>query len=234
MKNTVTKVLLVSLAITSVASISAHASPKPKVKVNNSAVLTVIHAIPAGFGADKVDVYSNDALVVNDATPGATKSFTLEPGTQRVAIYADGVVPSSTTSSLLSFRPIYLSHGTNVSFVAHLNANEQPVLTLFKNKNTEPGKKREWLTVRHVAAAPAVDVKSNSLVLFRALMSGMERKRALPLGSYPVNVVLSGTSTSALPSTNVVIKDGKNLIVYVWGSASKNNLQYFTQEVDTK
>lgn len=234
MKRAITKVLIASLVLATGATVTANASPKPKVKYKDPIQMTVIHAIPAGFGADKVDVYSNDMLVINDATPGAVKSFTLEPGTQRIAIYADGVTPSSETASVLSFRPVYLSKGMNVSFVAHLNATEKPVLSLFRNMNTEPGKKREWLTVRHVAAAPAVDVRTDSVVLIRSLTSAMERKLSLRIGTYPVSVVLAGTTTPALPATSVTIKDEKNLIVYVWGAASKGNLQYLIQEVVTK
>ena len=207
---------------------------KPKPKKQDPAVFTIIHAIPATYGADKVDIYSNGALIFNDATPGTSKSFAIESGTQRIAIYADGVVPSSETASILSYRPVYLGHGKDVTFVAHLNSQEKPALTLYKNMDTEPGKKRSWLTVRHVAAAPAVDVKSDANTLFRAVTNGMERKTSLRLGTYPVSVVLAGTSTNALPPTNVEIKDNKNLIVYVWGSAAKSNLQYLTQTVNTK
>jgi hypothetical protein len=207
---------------------------KPKAKIQDPAVFTIIHAIPATFGADKVDVYSNGTLILNDAIPGSSKSFAVESGSQRIAIYPDGVLPTSDTASILSYRPVYIGHGMDVTFVAHLNSQDKPSLTLYKNMNTEPGKKRAWLTVRHVAGAPAVDVKSDSLTLFRSLTNSMERKVSLRFGTYPVSVVLAGTNTNALPATTVDIKDNKNLIVYVWGSAAKSNLQYLTQTVNTK
>ena len=225
-----------TLALLSVllSSNGALATPKPKTKGNDLAIMTVIHAIPISFGADKVDIYSNGNLVIDNAIPGGVKSFTLEPGIQQVSIYPDGIVPTSQTVPLLSYRPIYFARNTNVTYVAHLNNLEKPVLNLFKNMNTEPGKKRSWITVRHVAGAPTVDVRASSKVLFRSLANGSERKLSLTFGTYPVDVVLAGTSTVAIPGANVMIKDDVNTVVYAWGSATKGNLQFLIQEVTTK
>lgn len=227
---------VVSLALlgTLLTSNSVIADAKPKSKKNDMATMTVIHAIPATFGADKVDVYSNDKLIIDNATPGAMKSFSVDPGTQKISIYADGVLPTSETASVLSYRPINLAKGTDVTFVAHLNASDKPALSLFRNMNTEPGRKRSWLTVRHVAGAPAVDVRANAKVLFKSLTNGSERKVSLRFGTYPTDVVLAGTTTVAIPSANVMIKDNFNTVVYAWGSAAKGNLQFLIQEVTPK
>jgi hypothetical protein len=100
--------------------------------------------------------------------------------------------------------------------------------------NTEPGKKRSWLIVRHVAGAPAVDVRASSKILFRSLSNGSERKVSLRFGTYPTDVVLAGTTTVAIPSANVMIKDNVNTVVYAWGSAVKGNLQFLIQEIALK
>ncbi len=234
MKSLIFKTAQVTILAVVLSSGSATAAPKPKNKPSTPAVVTIIHAIPAGFGADKVDVYANGALLLNDAVPGAMKSFNIEPGSQQIAIYADGVTPTSDTASVLSFRPVYLANGVNVSFVAHLDSTGKATLSLFKNMNTEPGKKRSWLTVRHVAAAPAVDIATDSVTLFRSLNNGNERKVSLRYGSYPTEVRLAGTTTVAIPKANITIKDNVNMVVYAWGSASKGNLGYLIQEVATK
>jgi hypothetical protein len=210
-----------------------YADSKPK-KIEQSTVFTIIHAIPASFGADKVDVYANNKLIIDNAVPGATKSFSVAPGTQQISIYADGVLPTSDTPSVLSYRAMYLSKYSNVTFIAHLDAANKPMLSMFKNMNTEPGSKRSWLTVRHVAAAPAVDIRANGKVIFPRLLNGFERKVSLRYGTYPVDVVLADTSTVVIPSANLTIKQGVNTIVYAWGSASKGNLQYFVQELNTR
>ena len=202
-----------------------------KDKSDDKAVFTFIHAIPATFGADKVDVYSNGALIFDNATPGSTKSFSVMPGAQQISVYPDGVIPTSDTATVLSYRSIYIPKRSNVSFVAHLDATNKPKLSLFKNMNTEPGSRRSWLTVRHVAGAPTVDVRVNSKLLFRSLSNADERKISLRFGNYPVDVVLAGTTTVAIPTANLVIKDNINYVVYAWGSASKSNLQFLVQEV---
>ncbi|MEY3148813.1 MAG: hypothetical protein RL029_87 [Actinomycetota bacterium] len=234
MKSLIFKTAQVTILTVVLSAGSALAAPKPKNKSTSPVVVTVVHAIPAGFGADKVDVYANGALLLNDAIPGAMKSFNIEPGTQQIAIYADGVTPTSDTASVLSFRPVYLANGINVSFVAHLDSTGKATLSLFKNMNTEPGKKRSWLTVRHVAAAPAVDIVTDSVTLFRSLANGYERKTSLRYGIYPAEVRLAGTATVAIPKANITIKDNVNMVVYAWGSASKGNLGYLIQEVATR
>ncbi|MEY3325899.1 MAG: hypothetical protein RL694_786, partial [Actinomycetota bacterium] len=234
MKSLIFKTAQVTILAVVLSSGSATAAPKPKNKPSTPVVVTVVHAIPTGFGADKVDVYANGALLLNDAVPGAMKSFSIEPGSQQIAIYADGVVPTSGTASVLSFRPVYLAQGINASFVAHLDSAGKATLSLFKNMNTEPGKKRSWLTVRHVAAAPAVDIATDSVTLFRSLTNGNERKVSLRYGSYPTEVRLAGTTSVAIPKANITIKDNVNMVVYAWGSASKGNLGYLIQEVATK
>lgn len=234
LKHFINKAVVVSIFLMALTAISTQAAPKPKFKPTDTAVLTVLHAIPASFGADKVDVYSNDELILNDATPGAIKSFTVTEGSRKIDIYPDGVQPSSTTTPLLSYRAIYLSRHVDVTYVAHLNESGKPTLSLFRNKNTEPGKKRAWLTVRHVAAAPAVDIKTDSVTIFKSLSSGYERKVSLRFGTYSVSVLIAGTSSAVLPTNNVTIKDNQNQIIYLWGAASNSSLQYLSQKIETK
>ena len=138
-------IAVIAALLTASATGPLYADSKPKKKIDQSTFFTVIHAIPATFGADKVDVYANNKLIIDNAVPGASKSFTVEAGTQQISIYADGVLPTSDTASLLSYRAIYLPKYTNVTFIAHLDAANKPVLSLFKNMNTEPGSKRSWL-----------------------------------------------------------------------------------------
>ena len=222
--------LVLSLLIVPLSQ-SSYADSKKKFKVEENAVFTIIHAIPATFGADKVDVYSNGQLILDNATPGSSKTFSFAPGSQQIAIFPDGVTPTSGTVALLSYPATYLSKNSNVSFVAHLSAENKPKISLFKNMTTEPGSKRSWLTVRHIAGAPTVDVRANSKLLFRSLSNAEERKTSLRFGSYPVDAVLTQTSTVVIPSINFAIKDNINYVVYAWGSASKSNLQFLVQEV---
>ncbi|MEY3382432.1 MAG: hypothetical protein RLZZ17_170, partial [Actinomycetota bacterium] len=93
------------------------AEAKPKPQVDGTATYSVIHAIPAGFGADVVDIYANNSLIIDNATPGAVKSFKVAKGNVKVKIYANGVTPSDTATPLLATDDIYLGSGTDFSFV---------------------------------------------------------------------------------------------------------------------
>lgn len=97
---------------------------RTKAKASDLATYSVVHAIPTGYGADIVDVYANGTLVIDNAVPGAIKSFTVPKGNMLIQVYANGVVPGPTTTALLSSSNVYLSIGNNVSFVAHLTSDE--------------------------------------------------------------------------------------------------------------
>jgi hypothetical protein len=46
----------------------------------DDATFSVLHAIPAGLGADVIDVYAGRALIIDDLTPGALKTVKLPGG----------------------------------------------------------------------------------------------------------------------------------------------------------
>lgn len=203
-------------------------------KTTEKATMTIFHAIPLGFGADNVDIYANKVMMINGATPGALQTFSVDRGTEEVDIYAHGVVPSKTTTPLLSYKEVFLSHNYDVTFVAHLDKDSKPVISYFKNMTTSAGSKRSWLTVRHLAAAPEVDIRQNGTVLYKNLANGNERKKSFSLGTYSVDAVLAGTTTVALPAASVTLKKDLNTVLYVWGSAAKGNVQAKVQEISTK
>ena len=208
------------------------AMAKAKAKSTDKATYTIIHAIPSGNGADKVDVYANNTLIIDNATPGAMKSFTVDRGNVQIKIFADGVSPSSDTAAVLTSNKTYLTNGENVSFVAFLGADGKPRISMFKNMITEAGKKRGWLTVRHVAAAPEVNIRAGGATVIKNLANGMERKSTFNTKTYSVDVVLSDSpSVVAIPAANVSVQNETNTVVYAWGSAAQRNLGYLIQQV---
>jgi hypothetical protein len=224
--------VVLSLAALIQGANSAYA--KPKAKASTSVSYSILHAIPVGFGADIVDIYANGALVFDNATPGSIKSITTARGNLNLAIYANGVIPGPTTSAVLTATPIYLGNGSQISFVAHLSEDERPKLSTFRNMVTEAGAKRSWLTIRHIAAAPAVSARVNGSAISVPLTNSMERKRSLSFGTYSVDAVLPDTATVVVGPANVTVQKGVNTVLYVWGAKSKNNLAVFKQEITAK
>ncbi|MEY3107958.1 MAG: hypothetical protein RL730_309 [Actinomycetota bacterium] len=229
-KRKIVLVLLIATIFSGVQTTQA----KPKAKADSLASYTLIHAIPMGFGADIVDVYLNNNLVIDNATPGAMADLTVPRGNATLKIYANGVKPSDTSTALLSASPVYLSNGSNYSFVAHLSADEKAKLSIFKNMTTDAGSKRSWLTVRHVASAGAVQLRVNGVPTFVPLVNSMERKKSFGFGTYSIDALVSESSTVIAGPTNVAIAKNKNVVLYIWGSKSKGPISILKQEIGTR
>ncbi|MCF8551758.1 MAG: DUF4397 domain-containing protein, partial [Candidatus Nanopelagicales bacterium] len=60
----------------------------------DDATVSVLHAIPAGSGADVVDVYAGDALLIDNFTPGSLETLTVPAGTYDLGVFADGATPA--------------------------------------------------------------------------------------------------------------------------------------------
>lgn len=226
---------LALMVITSLALSSIQvAQARPKAKANDLANYSIVHAIPLGFGADIVDVYANNSLIADNATPGSIKSLTIPRGSVTISVYANGVIPGPTTAPLLKASPVYLANGNNISFVAHLTADEKPKLSLFKNMLTEAGSKRSWLEIRHVAAAPSLQIRLNGAPKFVPLLNGMERKRSLTFGNYSVDALYTDTSTVAISPIAVTLQKSSNGVLYIWGAKTKGNLAFLKQEIPAR
>jgi len=216
--------LALPLAAIAVAS-PASAAPK--------ATVSVLHAIPAGMGADVVDVYAGSALLIDNFTPGTLKTVKVPGGTYDLGVYADGEGPGNGTA-VLSANGVKVPAGANATVTANLNASGAPALNVFVNNTKALHSGQGRLTVRHIAAAPAVDVRANGAVLFKNLKNPKQALAVVPTGKYKADVVLAGTNKVAIGPAVITIKKGTNTIVYAWGSAADGNLKLAVQEVKTK
>lgn len=195
---------------------------------SGKADLSVFHGIPDL----PVDVYVNGELTLDDFMPGDMAGpLSLDPGTYSVALTA----ADATDDSAPALGPIDLTLAADMSYtaVAHLKADGDPTATLFTNdiSSTEAGNGR--LTVRHVAAAPAVDIWADDAVLFSNLSNPNEMMGDVPAATYAAAVSLTGETDPVLGPADVPIEDGVNTIVYAWGSAADENLALAVQTVNT-
>lgn len=201
-------------------------NPSPSAAATGSSKVTIVHAVPGLT----VDVFANGKKLLSGFKPGTmTDPVTLAAGTYNLAVFPTGQGPSGTPA--IKADGVKVPAGANLSVVAHLNAAGTPVLTPYVNdvSRTKPGQAR--LTVRHDAAAPAVDVRANGKVAFSNLVNPKEAKADLPAGSISADVVLAGTSTVAIGPATLNLKEGTNTIVYAWGSAANNNLALAVQTI---
>jgi hypothetical protein len=195
------------------------------------ATVSVLHAIPAGLGADVVDVYAGDALLIDNFTPGSLETLTVPAGSYDLGVYADGATPAD-SDAVLSAMGVEVPAGANATVTANLDATGSPALNVYVNDISEVMAGEARLTVRHIAAAPAVDVRADGNVIAANLVNPGEAIVDVPAGPYTADVVLAGTDTVAIGPADLDLTEGTNTIVYAWGSAEAGDLALAVQSID--
>ncbi len=194
----------------------------------DDATVSVLHAVPGLT----VDVYANGEELIPDFEPGTlTDPLSLPAGSYDLAVYAAGSDPD-TTDPAIEKSGVEVPAGVNATVVANLDADGNPALNVFVNDTSATGAGNARLTVRHTAAAPAVDVRADGNALVEGLTNPKEAVAEVPAGGYSADVVLAGTDTVAIGPADVDLGEGTNTIVYAWGSAEDDNLQLAVQTID--
>ena len=75
------------------------------------------------------------------------------------------------------------------------------------------------VTVRHTAAAPAVDVRAGGTVVAPGLTNPNEASLEVPAGTISADVTLAGTDTVAIGPADLTLAEGTVTAVYARGSA---------------
>jgi hypothetical protein len=176
------------------------------------ATLYVFHGIPDL----PVDVYVDDVITIEDFQPG---TFTDDPlvvpaGTYTVDLRPAGAAPD-TDPALSADLP--LEAGMNYTAAAFLDAEGNPTAKLFTNDITATNAGEGRLTVRHTAAAPAVDILAGGAPVFTNVANGAEGTADLPVGTVEASVAATGTTEPLLGPAPVDVQDGVLTIAYAWG-----------------
>ena len=205
-----------ALAPAALAALPAHAAAE--------ATVSILHAVPGAT----VDVYANGKALLTNFKPGTlTDPLMIPEGTYDLKVTAAGAGAGGT--AIIEAKGVQVPGGANVTVVAHLSEAGKPVLTPFVNDTSQVSAGKARVTVRHTAAAPAVDVRANGQVAFKGLTNPNEAKAVVDAGTIKADVVLAGTSTVAIGPADLNLKEGTNTIVYAWGSAADKNLALAVQ-----
>jgi hypothetical protein len=85
--------------------------------------------------------------------------------------------------------------------------------------------------VRHVAAAPAVDVLAGGSPAITNLTNPNESVLTLPAATISAAVAAAGTTAPVIGPTDLTVAEGANTIVYAWGSLADSNLALAVQSI---
>lgn len=188
--------------------------------------VTVVHGIPD----TPVDVYVNGDLTLDDFAPGTvTDPLDLPTGDYTFDITAPDAADNS--DPILS-ADATLEEGANVSAVAHLTEGGDPTVSLFVNDISTIDAGNARVTVRHTAAAPAVDILAGGDALIEGLSNPNEAVADVPAGDYDLAINAAGTDTevTALPGTTLA--EGVNTIAYAIGSLDGETFDVLVQTID--
>ncbi len=213
----------VAVAVLAVAGAAAAVAPAHAAE---NATVSVLHGVPGAT----VDVYANGKALLTNFKPGTlTDPVTLPAGSYDLKVTAAGAGAGG--AAVIQANDVEVPAGSNVTVVAHLGADGKPRLTPFANDVSKVAAGKARLTVRHTAAAPAVDVRAGGKPVFQDLTNPKEASADVAAGTVSADVVLAGTSTVAIGPADLNLKEGTSTIVYAWGSAQDKNLKLAVQTI---
>jgi hypothetical protein len=180
----------------------------------STATVSVLHAVPGVT----VDVYANGQKLLTGFTPGTlTDPMQVPAGSYDLAVYPTGADPSGTQPAAEA-KGVAVPEGANATLVANLTEQGKPTLNAFVNDLSPVPAGKARVTVRHVAAAPAVDVRAGGTPVITGLTNPEEQSLVVDAGTVSADVVLAGTDTVAIGPADLALAEGATTAVYAWGS----------------
>lgn len=192
----------------------------------DAATVTLLHGIPGAT----VDIAVDGEVLLPGFEPGTTQDLSafagqtltnLEvraAGTEDVVIgpVAEFAVPAE----------------GNWTVVAHLDADGNPTVTPFENNVDPTAEGQGRLTVRHTAAAPAVDLVVGDTRPIENAANGASAELELPAGEIAGAQLAPTGGDPIVDVPTVTLNAGSNLIVYAVGSLEGDTFTFYTQELE--
>ena len=199
----------------------------PAQAAEGDAQLSVLHGVPGLT----VDVWVNGERTLDDFAPSTLAGpLALPAGSYDIAVTAADAADAS--SPVIGPVRVDLAANGNYTAVANLGADGKPTANFFTNDVSRIAAGKGKLTVRHTAAAPAVDVLAGGSAVISNLSNPKEKTLTLDPGTVPAAVAATGTTQPVIGPADVNVKEGTHTIVYAWGSLADKNLQLAVQTID--
>jgi hypothetical protein len=192
----------------------------------DTAMVSILHAVPN----TPVDVCANGKSLLTNFQPGTlTDPQSLPAGSYDLKLTAAN--SGCGAAAVLEAKGVNVPAGANITVVAHLSESGSPQLTPYVNDVSAVPAGKARLTVRHDAAAPAVDVRAGGTPVVTNLTNPDGKSLVTNAGTVSADVVLAGTGTVVIGPADVTLKEGTSTMVYAWGSATDKNLKLAVQTI---
>ena len=211
--------LLLVLAIVAAVFIPSPAGAQDDVRVH------LIHGIPGV----EVDVAAGGAVVIPGFEFGDTQDLSGFAGQTLEGLQ---VLVAGTTDVAIDVGDFTVPAAGNFTAIAHLDADGTPTVSVFENDTSTIDAGNGRLTVRHTAAAPAVDILANGAAAFTNVANGAGGGADLPVGTISAEVVPTGaTEPVVIGPADLAVTEGSALIVYATGSLD-DGLEVVVETID--
>ncbi|GAA4884386.1 DUF4397 domain-containing protein [Actinomycetospora straminea] len=183
----------------------------------------VVHGIPD----TPVDVYVDGERALDDFAPGTSQGpLDLPSGPHQVAIFPADAADDSGEALLSGQADV--PAGGNVTLAAHLTAEGQPALSPLVNEVGSVPAGQARVVVRHLAAAPAVDVLAGGQPVVQGLTNPNQEALEVPAGTVSAAVAAAGTTDPVIGPADLTLEEGTTTFVHAIGSLDQNNLELVT------
>ncbi len=212
-----------------VAAVAAAAAlitiPAGATQAQDATQISLLHGIPGAT----VDVVVAGEVVVPGFEPGDIQDLTPFAGQTLTDVE---VRAAGTTDVVIGpIASLEVPASGNWTVVAHLGADGTPTLTPFENDTSAAGSGEGRLTVRHTAAAPAVDIVLGDARPVSNLSNPNEQALVLPAGEIAGAKIAPTGGEPIADVPTVDLAAGSGLIVYAVGSLEDETFTFYTQEV---
>lgn len=198
----------------------------PSAAFAQNAKLTVVHGIP-GLPAP-VDVYANGTKLFSFDFNQSRGPLSLPAATYNLEVRLNG-------SPVLT-APANVQAGKDYTVIAHPKVGSGIALAIFENDIATIPLDKSRVTVRHLADAPAVDVKltqgATTVATIPNLSNPNQAKAEFAAGDYAASLFAAGTTTKALGPVPLRLDRGIHYLVHAIGSFPGNTLTLFVQKID--
>jgi hypothetical protein len=213
-----------AIAASALAATALHAGPAG---AQDSATVSLLHGIPGAT----VDVIVDGAVVIPGFEPGTMQDLSSFAGQTLTNVEVRAAGTDDVVIGPLD--ELAVPDSGNWTVVAHLEADGTPTLTPFENDASEVAAGQARLTVRHTAAAPAVDVVlADGSRPFTGLSNPNEAAADLPAGPISGAQIAPEGGDPIAPVPDVELVAGTNLIVYAVGSLDDDSFTFYTQTIE--